>query len=1034
MSRLSSLSIRRPVLASVMSIVIVLFGIISFFYLGVREYPSVDPPIVTVSTNYVGANADVIESQITEPLEESVNAVAGIRTLSSVSREGRSTLTVEFDLEVDLDAAANDVRDRVSRAIGNLPPDADPPQISKADADASPIVFLNIRSDRRNLLDLTAIADNLFKERLQTIPGVSEVRIWGSREYSMRLWMDPMKLAAYQLTPLDVQQALNRENVELPSGRIEGYNTELTVRTMGRLADAEEFNNMIIREVNGDNIRFRDVGRAELGAQNERTVLKRNGVPMVGVVAIPQPGANQLDIADAFFDRVDLIEQDLPEDVSIAVGFDNTEYIRQSIGEVQQTVFIALGLVVIVIFLFLRDWRSTIIPIIVIPIALIGSLFIMFVAGFSINVLTMLAVVLAIGLVVDDAIVVLENIYAKMEQGLPSLEAGILGAKEIFFAVVATSLSLVSVFLPIMFLGGTTGRLFREFGVVIAGAVIISSFVALTLTPMLSTKILKSGAKRNRFYEMTEPFFKWVNELYRSSLESFLKVRWMALVIIGLSAGFIALLYNVIPEELAPQEDRGQLRISASAPEGASFEYMDAYVNQMIESIQDNVPELEVMNTVTSPGFGAAGSVNSAFGFLNIGDADQRERSQDEIANQITGIMNDLTGAEAFVSQPASIGARRGGLPVQYVLQAQSLQQLEEVIPNFLEEANNHPAFSYSDVNLRFNRPELRVQIERDRARSLGVSVQDIAQTLQLSLAGSRFGFFIMDGKQYWVIGQMERESRNEPLDLKSIYVRNDSGELIQMDNLVEIGEDSSPPQLYRFNRFSSATISAQLAPGVTIGDGIDAMDEIAATVLPPGISTSLDGQSRDYAESAASLIFIFVLAIVLIYLVLAAQFESFLDPLIILFTVPLALFGTLLSIWYFDQTLNIFSQIGAIMLIGLIAKNGILIVEFANQRQVQGLSVMDSIKDAAAVRFRPILMTTISTVFGILPIALALGAGAESRSSMGIAVVGGLIIGSIFTLYVIPAMYSYISSNKSDTKEIDRRTEEAEKLETASV
>jgi len=1017
-----------------MSIVIVLFGVISFFYLGVREYPSVDPPIVTVSTSYVGANADVMESQITEPLEESVNGIAGIRTLTSVSREGQSTLTVEFNLDVDLETAANDVRDRVSRAQRSLPADAEPPTVTKADADASPIVFMTINSERRNLLDLTSIADNTFKERLQTIPGVSGIQIWGSKDYAMRLWMDPIRLAAYSLTPLDVQNALNRENVELPSGRIEGMSTELSVRTMGRLTTVEEFNDLIISEQNGQKIRFRDVGYAELGARNERTVLKRDGIPMVGVVAIPQPGSNQLSIAQEFHKRVDQIKTDLPEDINLAVGFDTTEYIQESINEVQQTVFVALALVILVIFFFLRDPRSTLIPVIVIPIALIGSLFVMYVAGFSINVLTMLAIVLAIGLVVDDAIVVLENIYAKMEKGLPPIEAGILGSKEIFFAVVATSLALVSVFLPIMFLGGQTGRLFREFGVVIAGAVVISSFVALTLTPMLATKILSKGAEKNWFYRKTEPFFEWLNKVYKSSLESFMKVRWMAFVIIGITGVFIVILYANIPEELAPREDRGSIRIFATAPEGASYEYMDSYVDGMIEKIQENVPEVKFLGTVTSPGFGAAGSVNSAFGFLTLTDAEERERGQQEIANQLSALMSTLTGAQTFVSQPQSIGNRRGGLPVQYVLQAQSLDQLKEVIPDFLREANSDETFVFADVDLKFNQPELQVQIDRDRARSLAVSVRDIAQTLQLSLSGTRFAYFIIDSEQYWVIGQMERKFRNAPIDLRTIFVRNQNDELIQMDNLVTIKESSSPPQLYRFNRFNSATISAQLAEGKTVGDGIEAMDAIAARVLPTSVVTDLAGPSRDFAESAASLLFIFILAQILIFLVLAAQFESFVDPLIILFTVPLALFGTLLSIWYFDQTLNIFSQIGAIMLIGLIAKNGILIVEFANQRQEQGLSIMDAIMDASAVRFRPILMTTISTILGILPIALALGAGSESRSSMGIAVIGGLLIGSIFTLYVIPAIYSYMSTDKSGTKAIDKRAKEAEELETASV
>ena len=1017
---LSSLSIRRPVLASVMSIVIVLFGFISFNYLGIREYPAVDPPIITVSTTYVGANADVIESQITEPLEESVNGVAGIRTLSSTSREGRSTITVEFDIDVDLETAANDVRDRVSRAISSLPPDAEPPVVTKADADAFPIVFLNVNSDRRDLLELTRIADNLFKERLQTIPDVSSVQIWGSKEYAMRLWMDPIKLAAYNLTPLDVRDALARENVELPSGRIEGSNTELSIRTMGRLTDVEEFNNLIIKETEGNTIRFRDIGHAELGPQNERTILKRDGIPMVGVVAIPQPGANQLSIATEVFERIENIKKDLPPDIEVSTGFDSTEYIEDSIAEVQQTIFIAFVLVILIIFLFLRDWRTTFIPIIVIPIALIGSFFIMYLVGFSINVLTLLAIVLAIGLVVDDAIVVLENIYAKIEQGLQPVEAGILGTREIFFAVVATSLALVSVFMPILFIGGVTGRLFREFGVVIAGAVIISSFVALSLTPMLSTKFLRKGQKHSWFYYKTEPFFDWLNEVYRSSLESFMNKRWLAFVIIGVTGILILGFGTFIPEEVAPLEDRSSVRMFAQAPEGASFDYMDNYMDRLITAIQDTVPEAEEVISVTSPVYGAASSVNSGFAFTILKDQEKRERSQQQIADLLSGVVNDLTGAQTFVSQPQSIGTRSLGLPVQYVLQAPNIEKLKEIIPVFLDEARKEPIFTFVDVNLKFNRPELRVEINRERARALGVSAADIAQTLQLSLSEQRFGYFIMDGKQYWVIGQVERKNRDEPVDLKTLFVRNNRNELIQLDNLVTVSEESSPPQLFRFNRFASATISAGLASGRTIGEGIDVMDQVAGRVLDGTISTSLSGPSRDFVESASNLNFIFILALVLIYLVLAAQFESFRDPFIILFTVPLALAGALLSLWYFDQTLNIFSKIGMIMLIGLIAKNGILIVEFANQRQEQGLSIMEAIKDAAVVRFRPILMTSLSTILGILPIALALGAGAESRTSMGIAVIGGLMLGSIFTLYVIPAIYSYLSDDKSGKDELD--------------
>ncbi|WP_428234898.1 efflux RND transporter permease subunit [Gracilimonas sp.] len=1033
---LSSLSIRRPVLATVFSIVIVLFGIISFNYLPVREYPAVDPPIVTVSTSYIGANAEVIESQITEPLEEEINGIAGIKNLTSVSREGRSTVTVEFNLDVDLETAANDVRARVSRAVGSLPPDADPPVVSKADADARPILFFNIKSDSRNLLQLTDVAINYFKERVQTIDGVSSVQIWGDKTYSMRLWLDPMKLAAYDLTPLDVRNALSSENVELPSGRIEGDLTELTVRTMGRMTTVEEFNDLIISQRNGSNIKLRDLGYAELGPQNERTILKRDGVPMVGVVLIPQPGANQIEIADEFYKRADAIEEDLPADIETAIGFDTTEYVRASIDEVQQTIFIAFLLVIAIIFLFLRDWRTTIIPVVVIPIALIGAFFVMYMAGFSINVLTLLAIVLAIGLVVDDAIVVLENIYAKIEQGLEPTIAGILGSKEIFFAVIATSAALVSVFMPILFLGGITGRLFREFGVVIAGAVIISSFVALTLTPMLSTKLLKKRERHNKFYEMTEPFFIAMNKAYKNSLQTFMNNRWVSFLVIAASGGLIYLFMMTLPQEIAPLEDRSRVRMFAQAPEGASYEYMDNYMDRLITLVQDSVPEAKSVISVTSPGFGASSSVNSGFAFAILKEPENRERSQDDVANDLSQLVTSLSGAQTFVSQEQTIGSSRGGLPVQYVLQNQNFEKLKEVIPEFLEEVRNNPMFTYQDVDLKFNKPELQVSIDRERAQDLGVSVRDIAETLQLSLSGQRFDFFIMNGKQYQVIGQVSRANRNEPVDLKSLYVRNNSGRLIQLDNLVTVAEQSSPPQLYRFNRYASATISASLAPGNTIADGIETMDEIAEGVLDDTFVTSLAGPSRDFVDSSSSLGFIFLLALALVYLVLSAQFESFRDPFTIMLTVPLALAGALLSMWYFNETLNIFSQIGMIMLIGLVTKNGILIVEFANQRQRQGLSIMDAILDASAARFRPILMTSISTVLGILPIALALGAGAESRTSMGIAVIGGLIIGSLLTLYVIPAMYSYLSPVKSDDDIIDEETiKKAEKeLDTAPV
>lgn len=1017
---LSSISIRRPVLATVMSILIILFGVIGMLNLGVREYPSVDPPIITVSTGYVGANADVIESQITEPLEESINGIAGIRTLTSISRDGRSTITVEFDLSIDLETAANDVRDRVSRALWNLPPDADPPIVAKADSDASPILFLNIRSEQRSLLELTEIAERTFKESLQTIPGVSSIAIWGAKQYSMRMWIDPARLAAFGLSPLDVRTALLRENLELPSGRIEGTTIEMTVRTLSRLESPEDFNNLIIKESGGTLVRFRDIGYAELAPLNERTILRRDGVPMVGNALIPQPGSNHIEIADEFYRRIEKIKKDLPDDIELGIGFDNTDYIRNAIGEVEQTIYLAFVLVVLVIFFFLRDWRTTIIPVVVIPISLIGSFFIMYASGFSINVLTLLGLVLAIGLVVDDAIVVIENIYTKIEKGMTPLQAGLTGSAEIFFAIIATTVALATVFLPVIFLEGITGRLFREFGVVLSGSVIISSFVALTLTPMLSTRILKKREKHNRFYEFTEPFFNKLTQWYADSLAAFLRQKWWAFVIILISVSFIFGLGSQLPSELAPMEDRSGMMAFATAPEGSTFEYMEAFVQDLITVVKHEVPEIYSLITITSPGFGAASSVNSAFSRIRLVEPDQRSRSQQQIADHLTRELSKLTQVRTFITQEQSIGTQRGGLPVQYVVQARNLEKLREVLPQFMAEVFQSEVFQFADLNLKFNKPELQISINREKARSLGVSAQDIAQTLQLALSGQRFGYFIMNGKQYQVIGQVERGFRMQPFDLSNLYVKNGSGELIQLSNLVEMNEKTNPPALFRYNRYVSATVSANPAPGKTIGDGIAEMDRIAALVLDDTFSTALAGTSKDFEESSSSLAFAFFLALVLIYLVLAAQFESFRDPLIIMFTVPLALAGAVLTLWYFGKTLNIFSQIGIIMLIGLVSKNGILIVEFANQRKAAGLNKAKAIHDAAVARFRPILMTSLSTILGAVPIALALGAGSESRVSMGTAIIGGLTFATILTLYVIPAMYGYLSEKTKNVSNVN--------------
>jgi multidrug efflux pump len=987
MASLSSISIKRPVLAIVMSLVILLFGGIGISLLGVREYPSVDPPVINVSTSYVGANSDVILAQITEPLEEQINGIQGIKSLTSTSADGRSNITVEFEVGADLEAAANDVRDKVSGAQRSLPPDADPPVVSKADADSQPIVGVNVKSDSRSLLELTEIADNVFKERLQTIPGVSRVQIWGEKEYAIRLRMDPLKMASYGITPMDVLNKIQTENVELPSGRIEGQSIELSVRTKSRLSSPQEFNELIIKESETNLVRFQDIGMAELSALNEKTLLRRNGIPMVAVVLVPLPGSNNIEIADEFYKRLEFIKKDLPADIGVEVGFDGTSYIRQSISEVEETIITAFILVVAIIFLFLRDWRTTFIPVVTIPISLIGVFFIMYLMDFSINVLTLLGIVLSIGLVVDDAIVVLENIYARIEKGEKPMEAAAKGSEEIFFAVIATTVALAAVFLPVIFLTGT---------------------------PMLSARMLKLRSKQNAFYRFTEPFFVWLNESYEAALTKFMKIKWVSFPIILVMGLGIYWLFNRLQTELVPIEDRSELRINMTGPEGATFSFMDQVINDLNSQLKKELPQSELasITSMTSPGWGTA-NTNSGFVRLFLTDAAQRTRTQQEIFTQVNASLKGVTAVRAFAQQPASIGDRRGGLPVQYVIQAPTLEKLKAVIPKFMDKAAQNPAFIFTDINLKFTKPELEIEIDRERARNMGVSVQEIARTLQLSYSGQRFAYFIKGGKQYQVVGEMRLQDRNEPVNLRMLYVRGDNGELIQLDNLVRVVEKSTPPQLYRFNRFVSATVSANLADGVTIGAGLDEMDKIAAEVLDDTYATDVTGPSKEFRESSNSLLFAFIFALVLIYLVLAAQFESFADPLTIMFTVPLAIFGALATLWMFDFTLNIFSQIGIIMLIGLVTKNGILIVEFANQRKEEGMDVQEAIYGAAVSRLRPILMTSMSTILGILPIALALGAGAESRVPMGAAVIGGLAFSTVLTLFIIPGVYTYLTSKK---------------------
>ena len=1006
---ISELSIRRPVLSMVLTIIILLFGFIGYNYLGVREYPSVDNPIISVQCSYTGANADVIENQITEPLEQNINGIPGIRSLTSVSQQGQSRITVEFELSVDLETAANDVRDKVSRAQRYLPRDCDPPTVSKADADATPILMVALQSNKRSLLELSEIADLTVKEQLQTISDVSSVSIWGEKKYSMRLWLDPTKMSGYGITPIDVKNAIDAENVELPSGSIEGSTTELTIRTLGLMHTPEEFNNLILKTDGKRIIRFSDIGRAELEAADLKSYMKMNGVPMVGVVVIPQPGANHIEIADAVYDRMERMKKDLPEDVSYTYGFDNTRFIRASISEVEHTVYEAFILVIIIIFLFLRDWRVTLVPCIVIPVSLIGAFFVMYVAGFSINVLTMLAVVLAVGLVVDDAIVMTENIYVRIEQGMPPFQAGIEGAKEIFFAVISTTITLVAVFFPIVFMEGTTGRLFREFSFVISGSILISAFAALTFTPMLATKLLKQEKKKNWFYRVTEPFFEGMNRLYSHSLAVFLRRRWMALIVTLLTFGLIFFLWTHIPAEMAPLEDRSQITVNTSGAEGVSYEYIRDYTERINDVVDSIIPDAEAVTARVSSG---SGNIR-----ITLKDLRERDYTQMEAAERLSRAVQKETKARAFVQQQSSFGGRRSSMPVQYVLQATNIERLQEVLPKFMERVYENPTFQMADVDLKFSDPEARITINRDKAGTMGISTRNIAQTLQYGLSGQRMGYFYMNGKQYEILGEINRQQRNKPSDLVGLYIRSDNGEMVQLDNLVEIAYGTAPPKLYRYNRFVSATVSTGLAEGKTIGQGIEEMDKIAKEVLDDTFRTALSGDSKDYSESASSLMFAFILAIGLIYLILAAQFESFKDPLVIMLTVPLAIAGALVFMYFGDITMNIFSQIGIIMLIGLVAKNGILIVEFANQKQAHGEEKMQAVQDAALQRLRPILMTSAATVLGLIPLAFASGEGANQRIAMGTAVVGGMIVSTLLTMYIVPAMYSYISTNRSKLK-----------------
>ncbi|HFK5596814.1 TPA: efflux RND transporter permease subunit [Elizabethkingia anophelis] len=1012
---ISSLSIKKPVLAGVFSLLIVILGIVGWKQLGIREFPLTEPPVISVITFYPGASPDVIASKITRPMEESIAEASGIRTISSESREQVSVISIEFNREMDIENALNDVRDKVSKAKKQLPADVDPPIVQKASSADNLVAFLEVESDTKDIKEVSHIASTVIKDRVQSIPGINNVAIVGEHKYAMRLRFDPVKLAAYKLTPEDIRQALLRENVDLPSGRIDGNTSELSLRTLGRLTTVTDFEEMLIKQTGNTVIRLKDVGSAELGEMNERTAIinETGNLNRVGVgVAIQiQRGANAIEVVDEFYKRLEQLRKDIPSDYRLIVGFDFTQSVRESIKEVEETLFIAFGLVVIIIFLFLRDWRSTIIPVIAIPVSILSAFFIMYIAGFSINVLTLLGLVLAIGLVVDDAIVVLENIYKKIEEGMPPIQAAFKGSKEIYFAVISTTITLAAVFLPIVFMGGISGQLFKEFAIVVSGSVLVSAFVALTLTPMLSAYFLKKKEGPGWFHRVTEPFFVRMNNGYARLLTTFMRFRWMAWIFLIITTVLIYFVGKKLPSELAPVEDRSNMSLIAVAPEGVSFDYMKKHMIEVGKYVNDSTDGLYQTYSMVAISFiPAPAPVNVAVQSVYLKDPKERKASIQDLYNQYGAASANFRGFLLFPYLPPTIGTRYGGgMPVQFVLQAQDLNTLTTALPKFLNAVRQSKKLMFADSDLKINKPEIKINIDRQKAALMGVSIEEVARTLQLSLSGLRYAYFLRNDRQYEVIGQMNRDLRNDITDLNSIYVRSNIGQLIPLNNLITTEEAVSPAAIYRYDQYTSATVSAAPAPGVSLAEGIEEIERIKKDVLGENFKTSLAGQSRDYRESQGNITFTLILALVIIYMILAAQFESLRDPLTIMLTVPMAVTGAILSLHWFGQSLNVFSQIGIITLVGLITKNGILIVEFANHLKDTGLSKYDAAIQAAEQRFRPILMTSLAMIFGALPIALT----ANSRQSLGIVIAGGLVFSGILTLFIIPAVYSYLSSNK---------------------
>ena len=1002
---LSDISIRRPVLATVANVLIVLLGLIAWDRLTIREYPNIDDPVVTITTNYPGANAEIIESQVTTPLEDGISGIEGIDYVSSISRAEQSQISVRFSSERDPDDAANDVRDRVARARSFLPREVDDPIVAKIESDASPIIFMAINSDRHNEMELSDYADRIVKDRLQVLPGVAQLLILGERRYSMRIWLDRARLAAYSLTPADVERALTEQNVEVPAGRIESSDREFTVLSETDLRTPAEFSEIVLKDADGYLVRLGDVATVEIGPELVRNMSRASGRTAIGLGLIKQSTANLLDVAQALRDELVELNKVLPEGMRVDIGFDSSIFVQQSIDGVFVTILEAIALVVIVIFLFLRNWRATLVPLVTIPIALVGALALMWAFGFSINTLTLLAFVLAIGLVVDDAIVMLENIYRYIEQGMDPIKAAFVGSKQIGFAIVAMTFTLAAVFTPIAFSPGKTGKLFTEFALTLAGAVIVSGFVALTLSAALASRLLRHEKRHNALFNLGERILIRTTDLYRSALGASLRSRPIVLAVMLLVGSASALFYLSLPSELAPMEDQGTVMVFATAPEGATLDYLNSYTKK-IDEIFQTIPEMQrYMMIMGRP------TVSNMISYTSLKPWNERDRSSQEIAASIMPKLMGIPGIRAFAVTPQSLGSSSGGsLAIQFVIEtSESYERLDEYVEQILGRLANNPVLVNIDTDLKLNKPELKVDVNRDKVAAVGASVAEIGRTLETMLGGRQVTRFKRNAEQYNVKLQVADVNRRDPDDLTNIYVRGGQGEMIQLSNLVTVREAVAPRELNHFNKLRAARITASVGNGYTLGQALDILESTTRDVMGPTVQTDYEGIAREFKDSSSKIYVTFLLALVFIYLVLAAQFESFVAPFVIILSVPLAMAGALLALRLSGGSLNIYSQIGLITLVGLITKHGILIVEFSNQLRASGKSVMDSVLEASVMRLRPILMTTGAMVLGAVPLALASGPGAEARNDIGWVIVGGMSIGTLFTLFVVPTVYTYL-------------------------